>query len=72
MVKKREEKTMRDVFSNPRYRGKHIILVGGNVYTAKTGEGASRILQKVKKKYPEETPQVAYLPKTQSLILWQS
>ena len=62
--------TMIDIFKNPRYRGKHVILVAGKVYTAKTGEGAAEILRKLRKKYPKITPEVAYLPKAHSLILW--
>lgn len=61
---------MTDVFGNPRYRGKHVILAAGKVYTAKTGEGAAEILEKVRKKHPEVVPEVAYLPKAHSLILW--
>ena len=61
---------MSDVFKNPRYRGKHIILAAGKIFTAKTGEGASKILEKIRKKYPKETPEIAYLPKAHSLILW--
>jgi len=61
---------MMDVFKNPRYRGKHVILISGKVFTANTGEGASDILEKVRKRYPKETPEVAYLPKAHSLILW--
>lgn len=61
---------MKQVFSNPRYRGKHVVLVAGKVFTAKTGQGAAKILEKVLKKYPKETPEVAYLPKAHSLILW--
>ena len=30
--------SMPEVFSNPRYRGKHVILAAGKVYTAKTGD----------------------------------
>ena len=61
---------MRHIFSNPRYRGKHVVLVGGEIFTAQTGEGAAKILEKVSKKYPNKTPEIAYLPKTDSLILW--
>lgn len=61
---------MVDVFKNPRYRGKHIVLAAGRVYTAKTGEGAAEILSNLRKKYPKITPEVAYLPKSHSLILW--
>ena len=62
--------TMPQIFRNPRYRGKHVILAAGKVFTAKTGEGAAEILKKIREKYPHVTPQVAYLPKARSLILW--
>lgn len=62
--------TMPEIFKNPRYRGKHIILAAGKIYTAKTGDGAAEILRKIRKKYPSVTPEVAYLPKAHSLILW--
>lgn len=61
---------MHDVFKNPRYRGKHVILAAGKIYTAKTGEGAAKILKKVRKEHPEVLPEIAYLPKAHSLTLW--
>jgi hypothetical protein len=70
MKNKSRNITMMDVFKNPRYRGKHIILAAGRIYTAKTGDGASEILNKIRKQYPDVTPEVAYLPKAHSLILW--
>lgn len=62
--------TMPKVFQDPKYRGKHIILVAGKVYTAKTGEEAAKILRQLEKTHPDVTPEVAYLPKARSLILW--
>lgn len=62
--------TMPEIFKNPRYRGKHVILAAGKIFTAKTGDGAAEILRKIRKKYPDITPEVAYLPKAHSLILW--
>lgn len=62
--------TMPDIFKNPRYRGKHVILAAGELFTAKTGEGAAKILEKIRKQHPEITPEIAYLPKAHSLILW--
>lgn len=62
--------SMMDVFKNPKYRGQHIVLAGNKIFTAKTGEGASKILIDVRKKYPNLTPEIAYLPKATSLILW--
>lgn len=61
---------MIDIFKNSRYRGKHVVLAAGKIYTAKTGEGAAEILKKLEKKYPKVIPEVAYLPKARSLILW--
>ena len=61
---------MMSIFKDPRYRGKHVILAAGQIYIAKTGEGAAEILKKVRKEYPHTTPEVAYLPKAHSLILW--
>ena len=61
---------MMEIFQNPRYRGKHVILAAGKVYTAKTGDGAAEILRKLRKIKPAVTPEIAYLPKAHSLILW--
>lgn len=61
---------MLDIFKNPRYRGKHVVLAAGKIYTAKTGEGAAEILEKIRKTQPNVVPEVAYLPKAHSLILW--
>jgi hypothetical protein len=62
--------SMMDIFKNPRYRGKHVILAAGKLYTAKTGEGASEILKKVRRNNPDIVPEIAYLPKAHSLTLW--
>ena len=55
--------SMMNIFKNPRYRGQHVILAAGKIYTAKTGEGAAEILRKIGKTYPDVTPEVVYLPK---------
>lgn len=55
--------------SNPAYKGKHVIVIAGNVFTAKTGEKASKILMEVRRKYPKETPAITYIPKADALIL---
>lgn len=61
--------SMMDIFKNPRYRGKHIILVAGKIYTAKTGKGAAAILRKLDRTDPNLVPEVAYIPKAKHLIL---
>ncbi len=61
---------MSDAFKNPHYRGKHIILAAGKIYIAKTGEGAAAILKKLEETHPKVIPEVAYIPKARTLILW--
>lgn len=61
---------MEKVMNDPKYRGYHVIVVAGNVYKAKTGEGASIILDEVRQKYPKEIPEITYIPDVDTLILW--
>lgn len=68
-IKQRKKITMLQVMSNPRYRGKHIILIANKVFTAKTGSKANQILDALEKKYPNKTPAITYLPKSDTLIL---
>lgn len=67
--KYRKKTDMMKVMSNPRYRGRHIIVVGGKVFSARTGERAGEILEMLHEKYPKETPEIAYVPKAETLIL---
>lgn len=57
------------IWGNSRYAGKHVIVIGGKVYTAKTGKQASRLFDKLTRKYPGEIPSLTYVPKVESLIL---
>jgi hypothetical protein len=66
----KKKKSMMEIFKNPHYRGKHIVLIAGRVFTAKTGDGVAEILRRLEKTHPKETPEVAYLPKARSMILW--
>ena len=67
-MKTKTKISMMDIFKNPRYRGKHVILIAGKVYTAKTGEGAAAILKEVRRKHPNITPEVAFLPKGHLIV----
>ena len=69
-MRKKTKNTMEKALNNPRFRGKHIIVAGGEIFTAKTGKKASKILAEVRQKYPKETPAVTYIPKADALILW--
>lgn len=68
-MKNEVQKLPSEVFSNPAYFGKHVVLVNGEVFVATTGEEAVRILQEVRKKYPDKQPMLAYIPKEEALIL---
>lgn len=70
MRKASSKLTMVNVMSNPIYKGKHVIVVAGKVFTAETGKEANKILDMVEKKYPEKIPAMTYIPKEDTLILW--
>jgi len=70
MKKQVRKLTMINVMSNPKYKGKHVIVVAGKVFAAKTGESASKILEEIRRKYPKETPAITYIPDADTLILW--
>ena len=63
------EQLLSEVYKNPRYAGKHVIIIGGKVYTTRTGVAASEMLEKLLKKYPNQVPNVTYIPKDDTLIL---
>jgi len=60
---------MKKIFQDPKLRGKHIIMVGDQVFTARTGKEAVKIFKEVTKDYPGLQPTVTYIPKAESLIL---
>ncbi len=61
---------MDEIFGNPKFRGKHVIVVGREIFVAADGKRAGEILEEVHKKYPKETPAITYIPKADTLILW--
>lgn len=60
---------MKKIFQDPKLRGKHVIMVAGHVFTARTGKEAVRLFRKLTKEHPKEKPTVTYIPKAESLIL---
>lgn len=68
--KQTSQKLMEKVLNDPKYKGKHVIVVAGKVFTANTGDGAGRILDEVRKKYPRAIPAITYLPDADTLILF--
>lgn len=70
MGKSPQKLTMLKIMSNPAYKGKHVIIAAGKVFTAKTGKEANKILDMIHEKYPSEIPEITYIPKADSLILF--
>ena len=58
------------IMSDPKYQGKHVILIANQVYTAKTGKEANKLVDRLEKKFPKEIPAMTYIPKADTLILW--
>ena len=65
----KQTQTMQKVLSDPKYKGKHVIVVDDKIFTANTGDGAENILENVRQQYPKITPAVTYIPDADSLIL---
>lgn len=63
------KKNLKKLFSDQRYKGKHIVMIDNKVFTATTGQRAAEIFEKATKKYPKKIPLIAYIPKQDSLIL---
>lgn len=57
------------ILSDPKYKGKHVIVVDNKIFSAITGQEASRIFKHVVKKYPKKKPTITYVPKEDTLIL---
>jgi len=71
MMKTTKKKiTMEIAVNDPKNKGYHLIVVAGKLFKARTGEGALKILEDVDKKFPNDIPEITYLHKAQSLILW--
>lgn len=59
----------KDIFAESHYRGKHVVMIADKVFTAKTGKEASRIFDRVTKRYRSKIPTITYVPKEDALIL---
>lgn len=71
MIKRKHHKiTMVNIMSDPKYKGKHIVVIDDKIFTATSGKEANKILDKLEKRYPKETPAITYIPKEDTLILW--
>ncbi len=61
-------KRSKSLFSNPKYQGKHVLMVKRNVYAVKTAREASQLFDKLLKD-TGTIPSVTFVPKAQLLTL---
>lgn len=69
-VKKKTAILLSHAYRDPKYQGKHIIIIGGKIHATKTGMAQVTLLEKLMKKYPKEKPSIAYIPEANTLILF--
>lgn len=60
---------MTQIMADPKYQGKYVVIVDKEVFSTKSGQKHTEILEKLIKKYPEKTPLITYIPKEGTLIL---
>ena len=65
----KKPKSIDEARNNYRYKGKIIVEAGGRIFTARSGEKAHSVLKRVRKQYPDQTPTVAYLPKSNEVMI---
>ncbi len=56
------------VFNNPKYKGKHILLMGNKVIAAGGWEYISKVFDRTLKK-TKKAPELTYIPKEDILIM---
>ncbi len=64
-----KQKTEINLFGNRKFWGKHVWIVKGKVFAAKTTQEADKIYNDIRKRFPEEIPTYTYVPKTPYLIV---
>ena len=62
-------KLLRRLAANPRYRGKHLIVVEGKVFVARSASDAPRLFDRVTRAHRRATLTLLYIPRADALIL---
>ena len=58
-----------NLYSNPHYRGKHIVVDGKKIYASSSSQKARKIFDRLAKEPRKKTLSVTYIPKEDTLIL---
>ncbi|MBI4431100.1 MAG: hypothetical protein HY587_05260 [Candidatus Omnitrophica bacterium] len=54
---------------NRRHRGKHLIVIEGRVFAARSAAHAKRLFDRLTRMHPHATPTLLYIPKSDALVL---
>lgn len=68
---KPEDKLILKASTNPKYKGKQVVVIDKEIYvlTTKNKRERAKLLTSLVKKHPTSTPTIAYIPKDNTLIL---
>lgn len=69
-MRQREKGLVEKVYTNPRYRGKRVVVIHGKAHPTPLGASGFRQLKKLLERYRGETPTIVYVPKEETLILF--
>lgn len=58
-----EDKIMDKVFGDRKYLGKHVVVAGDKIFTARSANEVNKLMDRVQKKYPKTTLSVAHVLK---------
>ena len=64
-----KQRLISKVYAEPRYGGKQVIIIHGQIFPTAGGTASFRKLKSLLKRYPRETPTIVYVPKADTLIL---
>ena len=57
------------VYASPRYQGKQVIIIHGNLVPRARGAAGTKQLRTLLKRYPKDTPTIVFVPNADTLIL---
>jgi hypothetical protein len=70
LAPRKYHEVLRRVYGDSRYAGKHLLIAGDRIYSARTGRQASRLLERIMRAKPKEMPLRVDVPAADTLILW--
>ncbi len=73
-INSNNEKLLQTLFSGgkgKRYFGKHVVVIGGKATILPSNDQqATQLIEKLEGRYPGQTPQLVFIPRPETYILW--